>query len=255
MKIDKVSKAARRLSFVMASLVLSLFSMPISTASVWASEQKVANPQIEQTDFRKLEVTEPQPDVGSVQWWDNTGTTLPQIPNYKKYDLIHKVKAGDIIFQGTGLWGLTGHVAMVEGIFHDKNLNTDYIRVIESNIFTQGKHVVANGVVRSVLDDNKADFTKTSIYRVNNSSQSKIAGVVNFEINQLGKHYNIDYFKYSSSPNNKSWYCSELVWAAWKNQGVNIENSSWTRTPGVISPRDVTSFSQKTARVFKSQTA
>ena len=35
----------------------------------------------------------------------------------------------------------------------------------------------------------------------------------------------------------EDWYCSELVWAAYKNQGYNIEKSGLSE-PGVT-PRDI----------------
>ncbi len=55
---------------------------------------------------------------GSGNNWYNIGTKLPEEPSYGKYDF-SGVKAGDILYEGTGFGGLTGHIAIVEGWFHD----------------------------------------------------------------------------------------------------------------------------------------
>ncbi|MBQ9862641.1 MAG: hypothetical protein IJM28_01905, partial [Lachnospiraceae bacterium] len=52
----------------------------------------------------------------------------------------------------------------------------------------------------------------------------------------LGKKYSLDFAKDTSS-SEKDWYCSELVWAAYKNQGIDIEVAG-NGEPGVT-PRDL----------------
>jgi parallel beta-helix repeat protein len=54
---------------------------------------------------------------------------------------------------------------------------------------------------------------------------------IQFAINQLGKHYNLSDLlavNKNSSPNSPDWYCSELDWAAYYNQGsgINIESNA-----------------------------
>ncbi|MDR3128081.1 MAG: hypothetical protein LBT99_01980 [Bifidobacteriaceae bacterium] len=191
----------------------------------------------------------------NLSWYDNTGTTLPQVPNYSKYDLLNKVQPGDVIFEGTGFGGLTGHILTVEGIFHDPTLDKDYIRIIESSMFLSHSHFVADGVVRGVLDDQRVDDNKISIYRDPNATFSQGVAVANFEVSQLGKPYTFKYFSYSNSPNTKKWYCSELAWAAWESQGIDIENHAWNRLPGLISPRDVTIYSPNMKLIFKGDKA
>lgn len=89
---------------------------------------------------------------GSGNNWYNIGTKLPEEPSYGKYDF-SGVKAGDILYEGTGFGGLTGHIAIVEGWFHDDTYDVDYIRLIES---------VSDGVVRSYLDDDRFEKKKVN---------------------------------------------------------------------------------------------
>ena len=71
-----------------------------------------------------------------------------------------------------------------------------------------------------------------------------------FAVSQLGKGYRLDLGK-NTSGNEKDWYCSELVWAAYKNQGVDLETSSGE--PGVT-PRDLLNSSLTYSVNIKSKT-
>lgn len=51
------------------------------------------------------------------KWYYNTGTSLPQVPNYSRYNLLSTVKKGDIIYEANGGSGITGHIAIVEGVY------------------------------------------------------------------------------------------------------------------------------------------
>ena len=57
---------------------------------------------------------------------------------------------------------------------------------------------------------------------------------------QLNKKYQLDFAKDTSS-NELDWYCSELVWAGYMGQGIDIEYRHWTGLRGEpgVSPRDI----------------
>lgn len=147
---------------------------------------------------------------------------------------------GDIIFEAEGGFGITGHIAIVEGRFYDSKQKKYYYRIIEA---------IDQGVVRSVLDDERVDDKDVSIYRVKGSTAEQRNKAVNFCISQLGKPYFLD-FKKDRSENQKDWYCSELVWAAYKNQGIDIETSDFLNEPGVT-PRDIKNSSNTYRVRFK----
>lgn len=161
-------------------------------------------------------------------WQYNTGLGLPKDPNYSKYKLLDSCEPGDIIYEANGGFGITGHIAMVEGKFYDEILNKYYLRVIEA---------IQNGVVRSVLDDDRLDMQKAHVYRVNASDEEMRQHALDFELSQLGKPYWLDFAKHTS-PDTPKWYCSELAWAAYMNEGVNLETQAFFNEPGV-SPRDM----------------
>jgi len=82
---------------------------------------------------------------GSSKYYYNTGTTCPNSATYSKYNLLDVVKKGDIIFEANGGFGITGHVAIVEGIY-SRGDGTNYIRLIEA-IDLQFENKTANCVV------------------------------------------------------------------------------------------------------------
>lgn len=187
-------------------------------------------------------------------YYYNTGTSCPKKAAYGKkykapsakdnksnykYSLLSSVKKGDIIYEAAGGYGITGHIAIVEGKFYDKQNKKYYIRIIEA---------IDKGVKRGILDDVRMKEKEVTVLRVKNVNSKKIDKAVAFCKGQLNKKYFLD-FKKDTSKNEKDWYCSELVWAGYKNQGINIETTDRFNEPG-ITPRDILR-SNKVYSVFK----
>lgn len=162
---------------------------------------------------------------GSLPYYYCTGTSCPKEATYKKYKLTKTLQQGDIIYEANGGGRVTGHIAIVEGIYKDNG--KEYVRIIEA---------VQSGVKRGILDDKRYDEKRAYVYRVNTSNANKIAAVA-FCKSQLGKNYKLDLRK-DTSKNEPDWYCSELVWAAYKSVGVDLETNGMYNEPGVT-PRDI----------------
>lgn len=141
-------------------------------------------------------------------WYYDTGTSLPQEPQYTSNPrLLSNVKKGDIIFDANGMWGLTGHTGIVEGRYYDKTKQSFYVRVIEA---------ISPGVKRSVLDSTRVSNRATSVYRINWANRTQINNAMAFARRQMNKPYIITQVK-KMTDGAVSWYCSELVWAAYMN--------------------------------------
>lgn len=169
-----------------------------------------------------------------VEWQYNIGTILPQKANYDTCNLLAVVQKGDIIYEDKGFYGLTGHVAVVEGIFYSHEQSQYYVRVIEA---------ISDGISRSVIDCDRFRVREGDVYRVYGATTENLTSVVEFAISQLGKKYFLDFQK-DCSPNEKDWYCSELIWCAYKRVGFDIEYEKkilgipFRGEPGVT-PRDI----------------
>lgn len=95
--------------------------------------------------------------------------------------------------------------------------------------YIQTVEAVGGGVARGFLDDYRMTFYKCKILRVVGSTTSKVSLMKYFAEKQLGKSYFLNTLRLNTSINSESWYCSELVYAAWKYAGVDIgvkKNSS-----------------------------
>ena len=114
----------------------------------------------------------------------------------------------------------------MEGIYSRPG-GGQYIRLVEA---------IDVGVVRSILDDTRIDERKGTVLRVKSASTTVINNAVSFCVGELGSKYSLDFAKDRSS-SETNWYCSELVWAGYKNQGIDIEVGG-INEPG-ITPRDI----------------
>lgn len=179
----------------------------------------------------------------SGMWQYNTGSKLPTSPKYSKYNLLSAVKKGDIIYEAEGGYGVTGHASIVEGVYYDTNYSKFYIQIIESIGSSSGSGYGC-GVCRSVFDDDRCDERRASVWRVDSATEAQIYAAVEFCYNQIGKDYSLAP-SHSTSPDTSSWYCSELVWAAYHNQGIVLVEEDW----GYVYPDELKN-SELTSEVF-----
>ena len=108
---------------------------------------------------------------------------------------------------------------------------------------------VGDGEVVEALSDGVAEDSITNwdypnktcveVRRVSGVDATEIDKIVNFCLSQLGKPYNLDFVSESYDPNAISWYCSELVWAAYMQVGINIDS---TPDSLVVSPQDINNY-------------
>ncbi|MFZ7825885.1 YiiX/YebB-like N1pC/P60 family cysteine hydrolase [Priestia sp. J2] len=78
----------------------------------------------------------------------------------------------------------------------------------------------------------KNRWKDAKVQRVKNSTASQRAKAVKYTKAQLYEPYN---YNFASKNKTDSWYCSQLVWRAWKEQGYDLDSSS---IPGVF-PVDI----------------
>lgn len=161
-------------------------------------------------------------------WFHNTGTSLPRRVSYGKYNF-SGVQAGDVMYEVMGFVGITGHIAIIEGKFYDSTYNMDYFRTIES--------IKQFGVCRGVLDDDRFLIKKGTIYSVKGATLAKRNEAISFCESQLGKPWKIQTSKPTESTTPK-WQCSTLVWAAYMNQGIDLEEKGVGGGIG-ITPHDI----------------
>lgn len=85
------------------------------------------------------------------------------------------------------------------------------------------------------------------VYRYKKITEALADDVIAFCVSQLGKSYCLD-FSHSFSNQKSSWYCSLLVWAAYKNSNIDLESQHVFTHPG-ITPKEIKN-SQKVYRVI-----
>lgn len=173
---------------------------------------------------------------GSSKWYFNTGITLPQAANYTSYNLLSRVQRGDILYETTGnSASLAGHASIIEGVFWSGTKDQFYIRVIEAG---------DQGVRRGVFDEERLANKSGVIVRATSATWQQKYDAVKFCIDHLGNDYDLHTPKRSSSSNTE-WYCSELVWAAYYNAGINLLNDA---SASIVTPKDLF-LSSKTTTV------
>lgn len=160
---------------------------------------------------------------------------LLDTPTYTNKYAWDNVKRGDVVFsaQGFALGGhYSGHCAIVDGWYNAKVQGTDevvqYLRVVEANQF---------GVSYGLLDDVRMVKDQMTVLRISDASDEQIEAATQFCESQLGKNYNIPIFLSEDvDADAGAWYCSELVWAGYMNQGIDIQSNDYYAAdiPGIL---------------------
>lgn len=156
-------------------------------------------------------------------------------PTYTDRYAWNDIKRGDIVFsaQGFAIGGhYSGHCAIVDGWYNAKvngtNEITTYLRVVEANQF---------GVAYGLLDDVRMYKEQMSVLHITDANDKQIEAATKFCESQLSKNYNIPIFLSEDvDPNASAWYCSELVWAGYINQGIDIQSNDYYQAdiPGIL---------------------
>lgn len=145
-------------------------------------------------------------------------------PFYGLYDYSN-VEMGDIIYEANGSTGsITGHCALIVDVNHDSYYG-NYIQTIEA---------VNPKVSRGFLDDNRMVQFKASILRPVDQTYYIANSAKNFVINQLGKPYQI-HTNINTNINSNSWYCSELIYAAYMFTYIDLSNGN----SSIVTPSDI----------------
>lgn len=134
-------------------------------------------------------------------------------PVYLTYDFFSSVRNGDIIYE-TKTTLNTGHCAIITDSSHLLSDGSCYVRTLEA---------VSKGVGYGYLDDDRMVDYGVIILRVNGVTDRIINDAVYFSKRQIGKAYEIHFDnKLNYDINSETWYCSELVYAAYLYAGKYI---------------------------------
>jgi len=133
-----------------------------------------------------------------------------------------EIKPGDILYDKDAIFSdllgifTIGHVGMYVGDFEDQG------KVYHDQTVEARRKGVNHFDITS-WDPPKRD----NVYLLRVDTTQEIRGkAVEFVKQQTGKPYGFHWWRKSSDPNSPSWYCSELVWAAYYNQGIDLEHHS-----------------------------
>ncbi len=158
----------------------------------------------------------------SYTWYHNIGDNneIAKEANYLTCNLEDIVKPGDLLYERSGGFGVSGHIAIIEGIRQSSNGNGEYVQTIEA---------ISDGVVRSVLDCDRLIERNGTIIRVTEATDANIEAVLEFAALQLGKKYDMKYPFSLASPDcakySEKYTCSQLAYCAYKLEGIKLKDS------------------------------
>ncbi len=183
----------------------------VGASSVLYTVNNISNDKVDQ-----------QINTMSYTWYHNIGDVneIAKQANYSTCDLEDTVRPGDLLYERSGGFGVSGHIAIIEGIMQSSNGNGEYIQTIEA---------IADGVVRSVLDCDRLVERNGTVIRVTSATDSDLEEVLEFARLQLGKEYDMKYPFSLGTPAcgkySKKYTCSQLAYCSYELTGINLSDS------------------------------
>lgn len=161
---------------------------------------------------------------------------IPQIANAINYsempELLTYLKPGDIIYErvlSNDFLSTFGHIAMVVDIIHDDATGRDFVLLIES--------MPSYGVSYGLLTPERFEGREIIITRITNATDIQKQGAIEWAKGRLGKNWMVNTDK-SYDPDKDSWYCSELIWAAFYSQGIYLDPNDGS----IVFPSEVSEY-------------
>ena len=163
------------------------------------------------------------------------------------YGMLEFLKPGDIIYETNGslIGDIVGHIGIVYDIVYDSNKEQDYVIMIE---------VLSDGVGYGLMTPNRFEEKNVIIYRLTNASESQIQGALSFMKNHLNDGFRFPNKKYAEGYKTidengneiTSWYCAELVWAAFYSEDINLDSNDNSNGDSLIAPAGLASYEHLT---------
>ena len=153
----------------------------------------------------------------------------PQLNNYEYYYSL--VEDGDIVWDPISGFeqdciNVVTHAGMIVNNHKvGRYWRSDLGRYWYFN-FVETVEAYASGVRFGFLDDERILRNGTKILRVRNATQTQRRDACDFMLSQLGKPYSLPILDSYVGPcpgrGNSTWYCTQLVFAAYNSVGINI---------------------------------
>ena len=122
------------------------------------------------------------------------------------------IKKGDLVFESNPLFGI-GHIGIIINKYKNSQSYGTYIQTVEA---------FNSGVKYAFLDDLRIIEKQVLVLRVVGYTSTKANGACAFAENQMGASYGDPTVHTWQTDNSDHWFCSELVYAAWYRQDINI---------------------------------
>ena len=132
-------------------------------------------------------------------------------PVYDVYDY-SILREGDIVYETDTILFDAGHDAIIYDMSKSGAYGS-YIQTVEA---------VGGGVQYGFLDDTRIVDFGVKILRVAGATDSVVEQAKYFCYEQIGKSYFLNILRLNTSIDSTSWYCSELMYAAYKYAGIDI---------------------------------
>ena len=163
----------------------------------------------------------------------------PNVETYNNYEVPDFLRKGDIIMMDIytdGVWGIEGNSNDHSGLYMGKD-------------FRDGQYFVqagSGGVQYIKFDTYKTVFENFTYYTVNNASQQQKNSAVQWAVEHIDCKYQF-FFPESIYPGmwelglkcddpenpevktSDRFYCMELVWASYYNQGIDLDSNGWQK--------------------------
>lgn len=152
---------------------------------------------------------------------------LPRSFSYSHFSIKETLQVGDLVYERDQIGGI-GHIGIVEKT-NCQSVYGSFVRTIEA---------VGDEVQYCFIDDYRFVEKNMAILRPYNSSIN-VETALNFARAQLGKPYSFDLQRVNTSINASSWYCSELVYAAYLYAGLNLSYGSGYESGYCILPNHI----------------
>jgi parallel beta-helix repeat protein len=154
---------------------------------------------------------------------DSVTKTVKVVPEWRR-----ELRVGDILFDSDPLGGL-GHAGIYCGYGLTVEATGDPLAFLEPGV-----------IMKSLESWDPKDMNpdgRQNVFLIRVRCTDEIAlSAVAFAQAQLGKDYWLSWLSKNCSTDQSNWYCSELVWAAYYNQGIDIE---YTPDDWAVSPLEI----------------